>query len=99
MANKKPFKYSFNCVGISQNEVCHLHKMIDEETFGDRYEKLPAAPNGFSWGYGDKEIFSRYIAEIEKRMASGTNAIYSWTPKASSAPEIATPSNEARRSM
>ena len=30
MANKKPFKYSFNCVGISQNEVCHLHKMIDE---------------------------------------------------------------------
>lgn len=42
-----------------------VDKIIDEETFGDGYEKLPAAPNGFSWGYGDKEIFRRYIAEVE----------------------------------
>ncbi|MBN2635730.1 MAG: sulfatase-like hydrolase/transferase [Prolixibacteraceae bacterium] len=42
-----------------------VDKIIDEETFGDGYEKLPAASNGFSWGYGDKEIFRRYIAKID----------------------------------
>lgn len=30
MANNKPFKYSFNCVGIAQEEVRYLNQMIDD---------------------------------------------------------------------
>ena len=30
MANNKPFKYSFNCVEVTQKEVHHLQKAIDD---------------------------------------------------------------------
>jgi len=39
-----------------------VDKIVDEERFGEGYEKLPATPNGFTWGYGDKEIFRRYLS-------------------------------------
>lgn len=44
-----------NCSGID--------KIVDIHNFGDGYEKLPANQNGFSWGYGDREIFRRFINE------------------------------------
>ena len=42
-----------------------IDKIIDNTNFGDGYEKMPASASGFSWGFGDKEIFRRYIDEIK----------------------------------
>ncbi len=33
--------------------------LIDEKNFGNNYRKMPASGKGFSWGYGDKELFKR----------------------------------------
>lgn len=33
----------------------------DENTFPNGYKKMPAADGGFSWGYGDSELFRRYL--------------------------------------
>lgn len=33
----------------------------DEKTYPAGYNKMPASATGFSWGYGDKELFRRYI--------------------------------------
>lgn len=42
-----------------------IDKIYDENNFGANYEKLPAKGNGFSWGYGDKEIFRKHLAESQ----------------------------------
>jgi len=42
-----------------------IDKIIDNEKYGEGYERMPASASGFSWGFGDKEIFSRYIDEIK----------------------------------
>lgn len=39
--------------------------IIDSRKFGDEYKKLPSSAEGFSWGYGDHEIFSRFIQELK----------------------------------
>jgi len=33
----------------------------DEKTFPASYTKMPSAASGFTWGYGDKELFRRYF--------------------------------------
>ncbi|MGF7230626.1 LTA synthase family protein [Arachidicoccus sp.] len=33
----------------------------DESSFGSGYTKMPASGSGFSWGYGDKELFRHYF--------------------------------------
>ena len=33
----------------------------DEKTFPAGYTKMPAESGGFTWGYGDKELFRRYF--------------------------------------
>lgn len=43
-----------------------IDQIIDIEKFGNNYEKLPATPNGFTWGYGDREIFRRYIQDLKE---------------------------------
>ncbi|HSH20734.1 MAG TPA: LTA synthase family protein [Draconibacterium sp.] len=43
-----------------------VDQIIDSRKFGTGYSKLPATPNGFSWGYGDREIFRRYVEELKK---------------------------------
>ncbi|NQU54824.1 MAG: LTA synthase family protein, partial [Bacteroidetes bacterium] len=40
-----------------------IDQIIDVENFGADYTKLPASESGFAWGYGDKEIFRRYIED------------------------------------
>ena len=40
-----------------------VDRIIDSRSFGDGYTKLPASPNGFSWGYGDMDIFRRYVED------------------------------------
>lgn len=33
--------------------------IIDENNFGGGYNKMPSSGSGFSWGYGDKDLFER----------------------------------------
>ncbi|MFD2163444.1 sulfatase-like hydrolase/transferase [Paradesertivirga mongoliensis] len=35
--------------------------IYDEKTFPEDYVKMPSSENGFSWGYGDGELFRRYF--------------------------------------
>ncbi len=59
---------SFYCGGDSRfdNMGMYLEKnningIFDEKTFPSGYAKMPASASGFSWGYGDKELFRRYL--------------------------------------
>ena len=47
-----------------------IDKIIDNTKYGDEYERMPASASGFSWGFGDKELFRRYIDEIKSDTAS-----------------------------
>jgi uncharacterized sulfatase len=47
-----------------------VDQIIDIKQFGPGYIKLPATGNGFTWGYGDREIFSRYLQSL----TSGTDS-------------------------
>ena len=38
-----------------------VDRVIDEPTYGVGYQKMPSA-NGFTWGYGDKDLFRHYLA-------------------------------------
>ena len=38
--------------------------IVDESNFGSGYNKMPAKGNGFSWGYGDKDLFKRGLSVI-----------------------------------
>lgn len=42
-------------------------QIIDSRNFGPGYVKLPAKSDGFSWGYGDKEIFRRYLEDVRSK--------------------------------
>lgn len=44
-----------------------IDQIIDSRNFGANYEKLPSSSDGFSWGYGDREIFRRYLEELNAR--------------------------------
>jgi len=44
----------------------HVNHIYDEATYDHSYQKLPANPQGFTWGYGDSELFRRYLAELDK---------------------------------
>lgn len=39
--------------------------IIDSRSFGAEYSRLEASAEGFSWGYGDREIFKRYLSELK----------------------------------
>ncbi len=36
-------------------------RIMDEPTYGAGYQKMPGV-NGFTWGYGDKDLFRHYLA-------------------------------------
>ncbi|RIV23320.1 LTA synthase family protein [Fibrisoma montanum] len=38
-----------------------VSRIFDEPTFGSGYQKMPGI-NGFTWGYGDKDLFRHYFA-------------------------------------
>ena len=38
--------------------------IVDENNFGSSFNKMPAKGNGFSWGYGDKDLFKRGLSVI-----------------------------------
>jgi phosphoglycerol transferase MdoB-like AlkP superfamily enzyme len=43
-----------------------IDQIIDSRKFGSDYQKLPALANGFSWGYGNREIFRRYLEDLTR---------------------------------
>jgi uncharacterized sulfatase len=42
-----------------------IDQIIDSRKFGSDYQKIPATSNGFSWGFGDHEIFQRYLEDLK----------------------------------
>ncbi|HEY0054568.1 MAG TPA: sulfatase-like hydrolase/transferase [Pedobacter sp.] len=42
-------------------EANNTDAINDEKTFPSNYIKMPASNAGFSWGYGDSELFRRYF--------------------------------------
>lgn len=42
---------------LQKNKV---DRIIDENDFTSDYKKIPASASGFTWGYGDKELFRYY---------------------------------------
>jgi uncharacterized sulfatase len=43
-----------------------VDKIIDSRNFGAGYSKLPANAGGFTWGYGDWDILSRYAQDVRE---------------------------------
>lgn len=37
----------------------NIDLILDQKNFGDGYKRMPTASSGFSWGYGDKDLFKR----------------------------------------
>lgn len=46
-------------------KYAEISQTIDIDDFDPKYEKMPSS-NGFSWGYGDKEIFSNGLSFFPK---------------------------------
>jgi len=44
----------------------NIDAIYDNANFGNGYKKLPSSSNGFSWGYGDKEIFKKSFDILKK---------------------------------
>jgi phosphoglycerol transferase MdoB-like AlkP superfamily enzyme len=44
-----------------------IDQIIDSRKFGADYTKLPDSANGFSWGFGDHEIFRRYLEDLNTK--------------------------------
>ncbi len=39
--------------------------IVDKKNFSTAlYKQLPASPSGFSWGYGDRELFQKYLSTV-----------------------------------
>ncbi|HVS90740.1 MAG TPA: sulfatase-like hydrolase/transferase [Mucilaginibacter sp.] len=46
-----------------------IDELNDQKSFPAGYVKLPA-PNGFSWGYNDKELFRHYLVTRDEKAAA-----------------------------
>lgn len=44
-----------------------IDKIQDIKSFGPGFQKMPSSASGFSWGYGDQELFRKYFADLEKQ--------------------------------
>jgi len=40
-------------------------KIVGIRDFGPEYKQLPADQNGYSWGYGDRDIFRKYLTDLK----------------------------------
>ncbi|HET6557055.1 MAG TPA: sulfatase-like hydrolase/transferase, partial [Prolixibacteraceae bacterium] len=43
-----------------------VERIIDQDDFGPAYQRMPLSENGFSWGYGDAEIFRKYLDDFQQ---------------------------------
>lgn len=41
-----------------------IDRVVDQKDFGPKYSRLPSNTGGFSWGYGDQEIFRKYLDDL-----------------------------------
>jgi uncharacterized sulfatase len=44
-----------------------IDQIIDSRSFGAAFTKLPASGSGFTWGYGDRDIFTKYLENLKSR--------------------------------
>jgi len=44
-------------------------RIVGIKDFGSGYQQLPASNQGFSWGYGDREIFRKYLTDLRSNEA------------------------------
>ncbi|MHB8578301.1 MAG: LTA synthase family protein [Ignavibacteriaceae bacterium] len=44
----------------------NVSQIIDLKNFGPGYSEMPSTGNGFTWGYGDMELFEKYFQIINK---------------------------------
>ena len=49
--------------------------IYDGKTFSASYNKMPSSNNGFSWGYGDEEVFRKYSEATTKIKAPTCNIV------------------------
>lgn len=47
-----------------------VDQITDSRNFGPEYVKLPANSGGFSWGYGDRDIFVKYLENLKSQTDS-----------------------------
>lgn len=43
-----------------------IDRVIDQKDFGPMYSRLPLSASGFSWGFGDHEIFKKYLDDLSQ---------------------------------
>jgi cellulose synthase/poly-beta-1,6-N-acetylglucosamine synthase-like glycosyltransferase/phosphoglycerol transferase MdoB-like AlkP superfamily enzyme len=46
-----------------------LSTIYDLNNFGAGFQKMPTSSSGFSWGYGDREVFRKYFAQLKKQVS------------------------------
>ncbi|TBW28640.1 LTA synthase family protein [Gramella sp. KN1008] len=63
-------KSGFDNMGVYLKKN-NADRIIDEDDFPKAYKKIPSKLNGFSWGYGDKELYRNYLEK--KQSASGNS--------------------------
>ncbi|SDR93328.1 LTA synthase family protein [Gramella sp. MAR_2010_147] len=68
LLKKNGYKTSFYYGGNSEFDKMGMYlrknridQIIDEDDFPASYKKIPALASGFTWGYGDKELFRYYL--------------------------------------
>ncbi len=50
--------------------------ILDQKNFGNGYKKMPTSGTGFSWGYGDKDLFKRSFDIINSYKTGNQLNIY-----------------------
>lgn len=67
------YKSSFYYGGDSKFDNMNLYmkqqkvdRIYDMSSFNSSYKKLPASSEGFSWGYGDSELYRLYLQDLDK---------------------------------
>ncbi|CAL65808.1 LTA synthase family protein [Christiangramia forsetii] len=68
LLKKNGYRTSFYYGGNSEFDKMDMYlkknridQIIDENDFPSSYKKIPASNSGFTWGYGDKELFRYYL--------------------------------------
>ena len=54
----------------------NIDMILDQKNFGKGYKIMPAASSGFSWGYGDKDLFKRSFDIINSSKTENQINIY-----------------------
>ena len=52
---------------LQKNKITNI---IDENDFPAGYEKIPSLAGGFTWGYGDKELYRYYMENVSSAESS-----------------------------